>query len=300
MPEPMGTNPQGSPTQTMQTAAQEAAKFLASQPQADQGANVETQQAPPSQQAQPTEGQADLFEIVHEGQKRQLTREEAVKLAQMGFDYTQKMQRLALLRNMPPEQVDQLSQQAIALKQLQDFASQNPDFVEYLNSYKPGWKAGQGNQGAVQGQSPQGPSPDLAQLQQRLWQIEAQNVERQLEEALRTLPQKIADRFKREGVEISPEELAKEIRSEEILETAHHYKLPLEKIEDAYFIRYGPRIAQKAVQGYLKAKTAQQAGPKVPGPGGAPATKAQEVKTFDQAAKAALAYLRAAEEQSNY
>lgn len=44
-------------------------------------------------EAQPTvEGE---FEIVHDGQQRKLTREEAIKYAQQGFDYTVKTQRVA-------------------------------------------------------------------------------------------------------------------------------------------------------------------------------------------------------------
>ena len=42
--------------------------------------------------AQPT---VDEFEIVHNGQQRKLTREETIRLAQQGFDYTQKTQVLA-------------------------------------------------------------------------------------------------------------------------------------------------------------------------------------------------------------
>lgn len=43
-------------------------------------------------EAQPT---VDAFEIVHNGQQHKLTREETIRYAQQGFDYTQKTQQLA-------------------------------------------------------------------------------------------------------------------------------------------------------------------------------------------------------------
>lgn len=43
----------------------------------------------------PQQPAVDEFEIVHNGQQRKLTREETIRLAQQGFDYTQKTQALA-------------------------------------------------------------------------------------------------------------------------------------------------------------------------------------------------------------
>lgn len=66
---------------------QEAA---AEQPQ-DQG-EPSADDIPEEEAQQPA---VDTLEITHNGQKRTLTRDEAVSLAQQGFDYTQKMQRLS-------------------------------------------------------------------------------------------------------------------------------------------------------------------------------------------------------------
>lgn len=49
---------------------------------------------------------ADAFEIVHNGQQHKLSREEAIRLAQQGFDYTQKTQTLASKERQVQEALD--------------------------------------------------------------------------------------------------------------------------------------------------------------------------------------------------
>ena len=56
----------------------------------------------------------DEFEIVHNGQQKKLTREETIKLAQQGFDYTQKTQQLAEARKAIEVNL-QRSQEALQL-----------------------------------------------------------------------------------------------------------------------------------------------------------------------------------------
>ena len=72
-------------------------------------------------QAQPT---ADEFEIVHNGQQRKLTREETIRYAQQGFDYTQKTQALAESQ----KQVQQVLQRAQQMEQLQNALA--PDLAQ--------------------------------------------------------------------------------------------------------------------------------------------------------------------------
>jgi len=51
--------------------------------------DLESDPTPPEQSA------VEAFEIVHNGQQKKLSREETIRLAQQGFDYTQKTQALA-------------------------------------------------------------------------------------------------------------------------------------------------------------------------------------------------------------
>lgn len=74
---------------------QESAPPETAQATEDQAASAEpTADDLPDPPASPT-SEVDAFEIVHDGQQRRLTREETIKYAQQGFDYTQKTQRLA-------------------------------------------------------------------------------------------------------------------------------------------------------------------------------------------------------------
>jgi hypothetical protein len=52
----------------------------------------------------------DEFEIVHNGQQRKLSREETIKLAQQGFDYTQKTQQLAEAARSVSERMQRLQE----------------------------------------------------------------------------------------------------------------------------------------------------------------------------------------------
>lgn len=56
----------------------------------------------------PSEG--DAFEIVHDGQQHRLSREETIRYAQQGFDYTQKMQALADNARAVQQRLQQLEQ----------------------------------------------------------------------------------------------------------------------------------------------------------------------------------------------
>ena len=103
------THPDSGVSQADPQARVEA--FLNSQPEGP--ADEETQPSKPAQQQEQPEGPAsdeptaedlpeeveqpavDAFEIVHDGTQVKLTREEAIKYARQGFDYTQKTQQLA-------------------------------------------------------------------------------------------------------------------------------------------------------------------------------------------------------------
>jgi len=132
----------GSP-QAAQTPEQRIAAFLsrepAEAPEAPEEPKQQQGEAPPKQEAQQPEGQApetdeltpdDLpeeateaqqtveeFEIVHNGQQRKLSREETIRLAQQGFDYTQKTQQLAEAKRHIEENL-QRSQEALQLAPL--------------------------------------------------------------------------------------------------------------------------------------------------------------------------------------
>ena len=90
-----------------------------------QEAESETPQAPPVEQAQTDEltaddlpeeqaeapsAEGDVFEIVHNGQQHRLTREDAIRYAQQGFDYTQKTQAVAEQAKAVSERLQRLEQ----------------------------------------------------------------------------------------------------------------------------------------------------------------------------------------------
>lgn len=68
-------------------------------------------------QAQP---EVDAFEIVHNGNQHKLNREETIKLAQQGFDYTQKTQAVAAKER----QVQEALQRAQAIEQIAPMLAQ--------------------------------------------------------------------------------------------------------------------------------------------------------------------------------
>lgn len=69
-------------------------------------------------EAQPTD---EAFEIVHDGQQRKLSREETIKYAQQGFDYTQKTQALA----EKAKHIDASLQRVAELEQLAPLVAQD-------------------------------------------------------------------------------------------------------------------------------------------------------------------------------
>ena len=96
----------------------------------------------PADETQAQPNTADVFEIVHNGQQRQLSREETIRYAQQGFDYSQKMhavgekERLIAAQIQRVQEMEQM-QQALApdLAQVQAVSSQlkqwqNVDWVQ--------------------------------------------------------------------------------------------------------------------------------------------------------------------------
>lgn len=111
------TTPEGSP-QAAPSVEQRLVSFLAREPEkqpdeAPEQAAEAPQEQPQGQAQEPGELMPDDipgddaaaqpqsvegFEIVHNGQQRKLSREETIRLAQQGFDYTQKTQNLAQMQ----------------------------------------------------------------------------------------------------------------------------------------------------------------------------------------------------------
>jgi hypothetical protein len=93
-------------------------------------------------EAQSEQSDGDEFEIVHAGQQHKLPRSEVIKLAQQGFDYTQKtqavaakdrevserLQRIAQLEQVQPHLDNSRAQVAALAAQLQQYA--NVDWVQ--------------------------------------------------------------------------------------------------------------------------------------------------------------------------
>lgn len=78
----------------------------------------------------------DAFEIVHNGKQHKLSREETIKLAQQGFDYTQKTQAVAAQQKQVQEAlnlVQQVSQMQLALA---DDLAQVKAFERALQPYQ--------------------------------------------------------------------------------------------------------------------------------------------------------------------
>jgi hypothetical protein len=70
------------------------------------------------------------FEIVHNGQQHKLTRADTIKLAQQGFDYTQKTQQLAQQRG----EAEAVLQRAAQIEQLIPYVAQDLAQVKALES----------------------------------------------------------------------------------------------------------------------------------------------------------------------
>lgn len=68
----------------------------------------------PEEQAEAPSQAGDEFEIVHNGQQRKLSREETIRLAQQGFDYTQKTQALAEQARAVSERMQRLEELRVA------------------------------------------------------------------------------------------------------------------------------------------------------------------------------------------
>lgn len=79
---------------------------------------------------------ADAFEIVHNGQQHKLTREETIRLAQQGFDYTQKTQALAEQHRGLEQRLAAVSQMEQLAPQLQQDAAQITALSQHLQQFQ--------------------------------------------------------------------------------------------------------------------------------------------------------------------
>lgn len=75
----------------------------------------------PDEQADAPSQAGDEFEIVHNGQPRKLSREDTIRLAQQGFDYTQKTQALADQARAVSERLSRLEE----VEKVTDFLAQD-------------------------------------------------------------------------------------------------------------------------------------------------------------------------------
>ncbi len=84
----------------------------------------------PDEQAEAPSESGDEFEIVHNGQARKLTREETIRLAQQGFDYTVKTQQVAETAKVVNERLQRLEQ----VQQVQELLLSEHATVKALES----------------------------------------------------------------------------------------------------------------------------------------------------------------------
>lgn len=105
---------------------QEAAEGQPDEPTSDDIADEDGEPEPVS---------ATEFEIVHNGQQHKLSREETIRLAQQGFDYTQKTQALAQRR----AEADAVLQRATAVEQLSAHVAQELAAVKALEAQVAQW-----------------------------------------------------------------------------------------------------------------------------------------------------------------
>jgi hypothetical protein len=109
---------------------------------------------------QPTQSAGDAFEIVHNGQQVKLSREETIKYAMQGFDYTQKTQALA-------NKDKQVAQQLQALSQIQQVHPQLIQKQAQLEAIKSNLSQWQGvNWVKLATEDPLGYAPARAQYDQ--------------------------------------------------------------------------------------------------------------------------------------
>lgn len=173
-------------------------------------------------QAQPT---VDEFEIVHNGTQKRLSREETIKLAQQGFDYTQKtmalaeqgkamqqqLQRVQQMEQMQQALAPELAQvQAVSaqLKQYQNvdwvqLATDNPlEYPKYRAQYDTLVNAYQSTVSQYQQKA--------QAVQQQKAQVTAQIVSQQREKLLDKLPQWKDESKYRQGAQEVRDYLTKE------------------------------------------------------------------------------------------
>lgn len=108
---------------------QESASPETAQPSTDPVSEELTVEDIPDDPA-PTQSAVEAFEIVHNGQQHSLSREDTIKYAQQGFDYTQKTQQLA----EKSRQVDVLLQRAQEVEQMTPLVAQDLALVKSFES----------------------------------------------------------------------------------------------------------------------------------------------------------------------
>lgn len=115
---------------------QDAQPEQTAQQPADQAASEElTPDDVPDEQAPDAQSRAEEFEIVHDGKSQRLTREETIRLAQQGFDYTQKTQALAAKERQAQELLDTAQQVVQMQAALSDEMAQVKGFERALQPY---------------------------------------------------------------------------------------------------------------------------------------------------------------------
>jgi hypothetical protein len=96
----------------------------------DDGQELTADDLADEEDAAPQSAPGVEFEIVHNGQQHRLSREETIKLAQQGFDYTQKTQRLSDQQ----KQVDAVMQRAAEIEQMIPHVGQELATVKALEA----------------------------------------------------------------------------------------------------------------------------------------------------------------------
>lgn len=152
------TNPQGEVSQGM-SDVDRVSRFLSQPPSQGPDEDREQPTSPePTEATQPSEesqsqapeptvedldagevqGQpaVDAFEIVHNGQAKKLTREEAIKYAMQGFDYTQKTQAVAAKDRAIEQQLRVLSEVQQAQPYLMQERAQVAAIQQQLGAYQ--------------------------------------------------------------------------------------------------------------------------------------------------------------------
>lgn len=186
-----------------QTEPEQSADAEVEQPQGQAPTDELTPDDLPADDAQAQPQPVDEFEIVHNGQQRKLTREETIRFAQQGFDYSQKMhavgeaERAVTRRLTQVQQLEQL-QQAMAPDIAQVKAAeqqlapwQNVNWVQLHASDPQGYPAyrAQYDQAVHMYQTAMGQFQQKAQaFQQQRQQLAAQTLEQQRGRLLDLIP----------------------------------------------------------------------------------------------------------------